>query len=132
MRDRWSSSYDGMPGVEDVAVSEALPPDWPAGWDAAIVMECPEAERPGFPALLSGTTVNIDHHPGNTRWATHNLVVLPAAAVGEIVADLLDRLEWPMTPRDRDEPLGLPRLRHRARSATGTRPRARSRSARGS
>ena len=99
MRDRWSSSYEGMPGVEDVEVSETLPPDWPAAWDAAIVMECPEAERPGFPALLSGTTVNVDHHPGNTRWATHNLVVLPAAAVGEIVADLLDRLEWPMTPR---------------------------------
>jgi phosphoesterase RecJ-like protein len=99
MRDRWSSSYQGMPGVGDVEVSEALPPDWPAAWDAAIVMECPESERPGFPTLLSGTTVNVDHHPGNTRWATHNLVVLPAAAVGEIVADLLDRLEWPMTPR---------------------------------
>jgi bifunctional oligoribonuclease and PAP phosphatase NrnA len=98
MRDRWSSSYDGMPGASGVTVSETLPPDWPAAWDAAIVMECPEAERPGFPELLSGTTVNIDHHPGNTRWATHNLVVLPAAAVGEIVADLLDRLEWPMTP----------------------------------
>jgi phosphoesterase RecJ-like protein len=98
MRDRWSSSYDGMPGVADVVVSEALPPDWPSGWDAAIVMECPEAERPGFPELLSGTTVNLDHHPGNTRWATHNLVVEPAAAVGEVVADLLDRLEWPMTP----------------------------------
>jgi phosphoesterase RecJ-like protein len=98
MRDRWSSSYDGMPGVSAVAVSDALPPDWPTGWDAAVVMECPEAERPGFPALLSGTTVNLDHHPGNTRWATHNLVVEPAAAVGEIVADLLDRLEWPMTP----------------------------------
>lgn len=99
MRDRWSSSYDGMPGVEDVQVSTELPADWPAGWDAALVMECPEPERPGFPALLSGTTVNVDHHPGNTRWATHNLVVLPAAAVGEIIADILDRLEWPMTPR---------------------------------
>ena len=99
MRDRWSSSYEGMPGVSDVRVSADLPPDWPAGWDAALVMECPEPERPGFPALLSGTTVNVDHHPGNTRWATHNLVVLPAAAVGEIIADLLDRLEWPMTPR---------------------------------
>lgn len=98
MRDRWSSSYDGMPGVVDVVVAEALPPDWPGGWDAAIVMECPDAERPGFPELLSGTTVNVDHHPGNTRWATHNLVVEPAAAVGEVVADLLDRLEWPMTP----------------------------------
>ena len=99
MRDRWSSSYEGMPGVSDVRVSAELPPDWPAGWDAALVMECPEPERPGFPSLLSGTTVNVDHHPGNTRWATHNLVILPAAAVGEIVADLLDRLEWPMTPR---------------------------------
>ena len=98
MRDRWSTSYDGMPGVAGVTVSDSLPPDWPAAWDAAIVMECPEAERPGFPGLLAGTTVNIDHHPGNTRWATKNLVVLPAAAVGEIVADLLDRLEWPMTP----------------------------------
>lgn len=98
MRDRWSSSYDGMPGVGSVTVTESLPPDWPAGWDAAIVMECPEAERPGFPALLSGTTVNVDHHPGNARWATLNLVIEPAAAVGEIVADLLDRLEWPMTP----------------------------------
>ena len=96
MRDRGSSSYDGMPGVGAVALSETLPPDWPAAWDAALVMECPEAERPGFPALLRGTTVNVDHHPGNTRWGTHNLVVLPAAAVGEIVADLLDRLEWPM------------------------------------
>lgn len=98
MRDRWSSSYDGMPGVGQVVVSETLPSDWPTGWDAAIVMECPEAERPGFPELLAGTTVNVDHHPGNTRWATHNLVVEPAAAVGEVVADLLDRLEWPMTP----------------------------------
>jgi len=98
MRDRWSSAYDGMPGVGAVEVSESLPSDWPAAWDAAIVMECPEAERPGFPALLSGMTVNVDHHPGNTRWATHNLVIEPAAAVGEIVADLLDRLEWPMTP----------------------------------
>jgi phosphoesterase RecJ-like protein len=98
MRDRWSTSYDGMPGVASVEVSGSLPPDWPSGWDAALVMECPEAERPGYPALLTGTTVNVDHHPGNTRWATRNLVVEPAAAVGEIVADLLDRLEWPMTP----------------------------------
>ena len=98
MRDRWSSAYDGLPGVGAVQVSETLPPDWPAGWDAAVVMECPEPERPGFSALLSGTTVNVDHHPGNLRWATHNLVVEPAAAVGEVVADLLDRLEWPMTP----------------------------------
>ena len=98
MRDRWSSAYDDLPGIEAVAVSETLPPDWPAGYTAILVMECPEKERPGYANLLEGTVVNIDHHPGNTRYGALNLVDLPAAAVGEIVADLLDRLAWPMTP----------------------------------
>lgn len=97
MRDRWSSSYAALPGVEGVLVRETLPDDWPAGYDAAIVMECPEAARPGFDELAKGRTVNVDHHPGNSLWGTVNLVDLPAAAVGETVADLLDRLGWPVT-----------------------------------
>ena len=38
-----------------------------------------------------------DSHPGNTRWGKVNLVDVPAAAVGETVSDLLDRLGWPLT-----------------------------------
>lgn len=98
MRDRWSSAYQALPGIEEVEVTDSLPADWPTAWDAAIVMECPEPERPGYPTLLQGKVVNIDHHPGNTRYGAVNLVDLPAAAVGETVADLLDRLSWPMTP----------------------------------
>lgn len=97
MRDPWPSAYDGLPGLEGVTVSESLPADWPGGWDAIVVLECPEKERPGFENLLAGRVVNVDHHPGNTRYGHVNLVDLPAAAVGEIVADLLDRLSWPLT-----------------------------------
>jgi phosphoesterase RecJ-like protein len=60
-------------------------------------MECPEADRTGWTNLLAGVVVNVDHHPGNTRYGTLNLVDLPAAAVGEIVADLLDVLGWPLS-----------------------------------
>ncbi len=98
MRDAWSSAYAKMPGISRVLVADALPADWPAGWDALFTMECPEADRAGWPNLLAGMVVNVDHHPGNTRYGALNLVDLPAAAVGEIVADLLDLLGWPLTP----------------------------------
>jgi phosphoesterase RecJ-like protein len=98
MRDGWSSAYAGMPAIGRVTVSETLPPDWPSGWDALIAMECPSADRTGWPNQGEGRVVNIDHHPGNTGYGALNLVDLPAAAVGEIVADLLDLLRWPLTP----------------------------------
>ena len=97
MRDAWSFAYSKMPGIARVAVADSLPADWPSGWDALFTMECPEADRAGWPNLLAGTVVNVDHHPGNTRYGTLNLVDLPAAAVGEMVADLLDLLGWPLT-----------------------------------
>ena len=98
MRDAWSSAYAGMPGLERVAISESLPPGWPRDWDALLAMECPSADRTGWPNMFEGTVVNIDHHPANARYGRINLVDLPAAAVGEIVADLLDLLGWPVTP----------------------------------
>ncbi len=98
MRDGWSGAYAGLPGIGQVAVAEALPADWPSGWDALLAMECPSADRTGWPNQLEGRVANVDHHPGNTLWGTLNLVDLPAAAVGEIVTDLLDLLRWPITP----------------------------------
>ena len=97
MRDAWPSAYAWMPGISRVTVADALPGDWPSGWDALLAMECPEADRAGWPNLLAGRVVNVDHHPGNTRYGALNLVDLPAAAVGEIVADLLDLLGWALT-----------------------------------
>lgn len=98
MRDPWSRAYDGMPGVREVAVSDRLPEGWPDAWDAAFVMECPDPERPGYAELLAGRVVNVDHHPGNVRYGALDLVDLPAAAVGEMIANLLDLLGWTITP----------------------------------
>jgi len=98
MRDTWASAYEGLPGLERVTVTDRLPPDWPTGWDAAFAMECPEKDRTGYPGLDAGSVANVDHHPGNTRYGALNLVDVSAAAVGEIVADLLDLLRWPITP----------------------------------
>ncbi|HEX5854784.1 MAG TPA: bifunctional oligoribonuclease/PAP phosphatase NrnA [Thermoanaerobaculia bacterium] len=97
MRDTWSSAYSKLPGIGRVAVADALPADWPSRWDAALAMECPQADRAGWPNLLLGKVINVDHHAGNTRYGALNLVDLPAAATGEIVADLLDLLGWPLT-----------------------------------
>ncbi len=97
MRDAWPSAYAKMPGIFRVLVADSLPDDWPSGWDALFTMECPDADRAGWPNLLAGKVVNVDHHPGNTRYGALNLVDLPAAAVGEIVVDLLDLLGWPLT-----------------------------------
>jgi phosphoesterase RecJ-like protein len=98
MRDGWSSAYSGLPGIGRVTVADALPSDWPAGFDALLAMECPSADRTGWPNQLEGRVVNVDHHPGNTLWGSLNLVDPPAAAVGEVVADLLDLLGWLVTP----------------------------------
>lgn len=97
MRDGWSSAYSGLPGIGRVAMASALPSDWPGGFDALLALECPSADRTGWPNQLEGRVVNVDHHPGNTQWGELNLVVPEAAAVGEIVADLLDLLGWPLT-----------------------------------
>jgi phosphoesterase RecJ-like protein len=97
VRDGWPSSYNFLPGLSGVLISDSLPAGWTANYDAIIVMECPEPQRPGYPDLLSGRVINIDHHPGNTRYGALNLIDLPAAAVGEMIADLLDQLGWPIT-----------------------------------
>lgn len=98
VRDGWSSAYAWMPGIDRVKVVDQLPAGWPTAFDAILVMECPEEPRAGFEDLREGNVVNVDHHPGNTRYGSVNLVDLLAAAVGEMVADLLDLLGWPLTP----------------------------------
>ena len=99
MRDAWSSAYDG--DARDLARRRrgraARRLARRAGTRSSS-WSAPRRIAPAGRTSSPGTVVNVDHHPGNTRYGALNLVDLPAAAVGEIVADLLDLLGWPLTP----------------------------------
>ena len=61
----------------------------PKQFDTAIFLECPDAERIGDRledvVRIAGTTINIDHHASNSRYATLNYIDSTAAALGELI-----------------------------------------------
>src|SRR5437763_738944 len=87
VRDGFTPSLHNIPGAKDVAVTDALPSDYPNAYDAVFTMECPEVERTGYP-VLPGPVVNIDHHLGNTMYGEINYLDLEAPSVGEMVMQL--------------------------------------------
>jgi phosphoesterase RecJ-like protein len=65
-------------------------------FDCAVLMECTSPGRlpEGFDVhAIADRIINIDHHPGNTLYADYNYVDCDAAAVGEIVFELLKLLD---------------------------------------
>ncbi len=69
--------------------------------DLVIVLESPYLERIGWvkEAIPKGTTIiNIDHHPDNTSYGSMNFLDSKAAAVGEMVYDILLRAGFPISP----------------------------------
>jgi phosphoesterase RecJ-like protein len=82
-----------FPGVSDIEVVDHVDDTG----DAVIVMECGDAARTGVRGIESGYVINIDHHPGNTRFGALNWLDLTAAACGEMVAELIEALAVPLT-----------------------------------
>lgn len=66
--------------------------------DAALIMECSDLSRTGVTGLDRSPVVNIDHHPGNTRYGTINWIDESAAACGEMVCAVIDALGVPLDP----------------------------------
>jgi phosphoesterase RecJ-like protein len=97
VRDSFWKPLGKMPGADDIVVADALPADYPGAYDALFTMECPEAERTGFP-ILPGPVVNIDHHVGNTLYGEVNYIDLEAPSVGEMVLQLAREMEMPLEP----------------------------------
>lgn len=87
VRDGFGKPLYHIPGAEEVTISDALPPDYPSGYDAIFTMECPEVERTGYP-VLPGPVVNIDHHLGNRMYGEINYLDLDAPSVGEMVLQM--------------------------------------------
>ena len=87
VRDGFNRALYNIPGANEVAITDTLPPDYPKDYDAIFTMECPEVERTGYP-VLPGPVVNIDHHLGNTMYGEINYLDLEAPSVGEMVMQL--------------------------------------------
>ncbi len=87
VRDGFAKPLHNIPGASEVAITDVLPSDYPAAYDAVFTMECPEVERTGYP-VLPGPVVNIDHHLGNEMYGEINYLDLEAPSVGEMVLQL--------------------------------------------
>lgn len=66
-------------------------------FDAAVIMECGDLSRTGVNGLDRSPVLNIDHHPGNTRYGVVNWVDESAAACGELAWALIAALGAPLT-----------------------------------
>jgi bifunctional oligoribonuclease and PAP phosphatase NrnA len=68
--------------------------------DVMINIECPVLSRIGNALSVyqrAPVTMNIDHHPGNDRYATVNWVDIKAAATGEMIYRIFKKLKKPLT-----------------------------------
>jgi len=83
-----------FPGVAEIEVAQRV--DDPG--DAVIIMECGDFARTGVAGLDRGFVINIDHHLGNTMYGALNWFDASAAACGEMVFDLIQKLGVPLTP----------------------------------
>ena len=86
--------YGEFPGVGRIEITRRVE-DTEA--EALIVMESGDLSRTGVAGLEGRFTINIDHHQGNTRYATLNWIDESAAACGEMVFDLIGALGVPLT-----------------------------------
>lgn len=70
---------------------------------ALVVADCPILERIGKvqELLRPDTTIfNIDHHISNARFGHYNYVKPEAAACGEVIYEIMKRLNLPLTKKE--------------------------------
>ncbi|MCG9967763.1 bifunctional oligoribonuclease/PAP phosphatase NrnA [Pelotomaculum terephthalicicum JT] len=85
--------YEFLPGIQDYRVGS--PPE--GAYDTLIALDCPVTERLGSGYRdLPGrdlTVINIDHHASTNSYGTYRYIDPQAAAVGEIIFDLLQLMK---------------------------------------
>jgi phosphoesterase RecJ-like protein len=77
-------------GIETIQVVPELPPDLEERFDLAVVLECPDLDRPALAGLERLPLLNIDHHLDNTLYGEVNYIDDDAPAVGEMVLAMAD------------------------------------------
>ena len=89
--------YTFLPGFGEI---QEQPPH---GIDPHLVFffDSGNLERSGSSVKLiasHATIVNVDHHPSNSRFGDLNVIDPDAAAVGQMVTEMLDHFGFPITP----------------------------------
>ncbi len=87
------SPYRAFEGTERIEVTNSASGEY----DAVVVLECGDLTRPGVAGLDRYPAINIDHHAGNTGYGVAAWFDPSAAACTEMVVDILDALEVPLT-----------------------------------
>jgi phosphoesterase RecJ-like protein len=87
-RDPVPAPFAALPGAGRIEVAEAAS----GAYDALIVLECSDLDRPGIRGLGEYFILNIDHHLGNTSYGAVNWIDESAAACGEMVFEVVERL----------------------------------------
>lgn len=74
----------------------------PEEYDMLIVLDTGAIDRaPEFVTKWQNdiSVVNIDHHPTNTAFGNENCIIANASAVSEIMVDLAQIMQWPISKR---------------------------------
>ncbi|MEO8377138.1 MAG: DHH family phosphoesterase, partial [Candidatus Sumerlaeota bacterium] len=79
--DKW----DFIPGADNVTNKVPTEP-----YDVTIFVDCGGIRRVSDTFAPTGTTINIDHHLTNERFADYNYIDIDACAVGEQIFQLLN------------------------------------------
>jgi phosphoesterase RecJ-like protein len=82
-----------FPGTGDIEVADAIP----QGTEAVVVLECGDLARTGLSGFDGLPLINIDHHPGNTGYGDVHWFDGTAAALGEVIFDIIAELGVPLT-----------------------------------
>ena len=83
-----------------------MPPSEPVVAEVAIALDTSTKPRLGEAALhaasMAGMWLNIDHHISNTKYADLNLIDSGSPATGQIIYELITRLDMPLPAAARD------------------------------
>lgn len=90
--------YTFLPGAGDYRVTSNID----EGYDTFIALDCSNPERlgEGFRKMIDRcrVVINIDHHLATDGFGAYRYIDTAAAATGEIIFDLLQEMNLPLTP----------------------------------
>lgn len=93
LNDPLPAIFADLPAVGEIVTADRLPDDG----SAVVVLECGAPDRTGLAGFDGRPVINIDHHPGNVGYGDVQWFDGTAAALGEMVYDLVSALGWPIS-----------------------------------